>query len=207
MLVQATELKLFTAKQAMRYLEVAKRLGFPGEETAQAGIGGLALKSLVSRGYLKTAQPLIHPALPLSSPLVFWTPGKPEPYFDALAWQAQKRWTKPLWPTRIFWVSEKAAAMTGRAAARPKLFQVTHDLHMTELFVRFLSSSSACTWSWVPEDEVPKPKGRGHRLPDAMLCSPHGQQMAVEFLGSYSAARIRTFHRDCAAKHLAYQGW
>jgi hypothetical protein len=206
-LCEARELKVVTAKQAVRYLETTGHLGSAGEEKAQAGFGELGLKSLVYGGYLNTAKPLIHPLLTLSTPLVTWAPGKPEPDCDAIAWQAQRRWTEPPSPTRIFWVSEKGAAITGRPAPRPRLFQATHEVHMAELALRFLASSLSGTWTWIPEDEVPKPTGRGHRVPDALIHSPHGQQVAIEFLGSYTANRIRTFHRDCAAKSLPYQGW
>lgn len=206
-LCEADALRVFTADQAKRYLEAAKRLNYSGDkQQQQMSISG-RLQSLVSGGRLRTAKPLVHPILALTQPLVLWAPGTPEPDFDAVAWQAQCRWSQAPCPTRIFWLSEKAAAAVGRPAPRPKLFQLTHDIHMTELFLRFLNSSLASVWSWVPEDQVPRPQRRGYRVPDALLRSPHGQEMAIEFLGSYCAKRIRRFHQDCAGKQLSYQGW
>lgn len=206
-LCEETNLRVFTASQARRYLQTGQAYRDFGALTKSPQCLERCLLLLAKDGPLRTAKALVHPLLPLSTPLVFWTPGKPEPDFDSLAWQAQKRWVKAPCPTRIFWLSEKAAAAVGRPAPRPKLFQLTHDIHMTELFLRFLNSSLASVWSWLPEDQVPRPKRRGYRVPDALLRSPHGQEMAIEFLGSYCAKRIRRFHQDCAGKQLSYQGW
>lgn len=206
-LCEAAELRVFTGDQARRYLKLVGPDRDYDASSDSRRYFERCLGLLAKGGKLQTAKPLVHPILSLDKPLVSWAPGEATPDFDAVAWQAARRWTAPPCPTCIYWVSERSAQVAGRVPPRPKLFQVSHDLHVTELCLRFLESSALPGWRWLSEDQVPKPKRRGYRVPDAQLVGPGGECVAVEFLGSYTAGRIRSFHEDCAARRLRYQGW
>ena len=53
----------------------------------------------------------------------------------------------------------------------------------------------------VGEDAVPPPRRKGARLPDVVVLDGAGQTLlAVEFGGSYTAARVASFHKDCEAR-------
>ena len=133
---------------------------------------------------------LTHPEIDISEPLLDWHPGDPTPYFPALAWLTQSRWTSP--PTRnmLATATKKAKQLMGGAVGgRPiRIREATHDCHVSALYLHFREHFPELAARWVPEDAFDSDEHRDKR-PDAIITGP--EPIFIEFGGAYPAARIR----------------
>ena len=87
-------------------------------------------------------------------------------------------------------------------------FQATHDLGVSEVYLRLLETDADSAALWQGEDLI-SPLRRRQKLPDAVLApSPAARpRLVLEFGGAYNADRVRGFHDDCAARRLPYEIW
>lgn len=170
---------------------------------------GNRVTSLLRSGWLSTRSVLARPLLPLIAPEQIWNPGDPAPDFGALAWRLQSRWKQPVQLVRACLASPAAARRLGgpRRGRIKNLCQVTHDLHVSEIYLKRVRHEPALAQTWVGED-VLAPQRRHQKLPDAVLQTSTGEIFRViEFGGCYSATRVAQFHADCAARRLPYELW
>lgn len=148
------------------------------------------------------------PLLPLEAPLFAWAPGESDPDPDALAYQFQSRWCEPPRTTTVLVATSKTRAQYGAGSrGRVNGSSLTHDLHVTELYLRLLRTDPEAASAWVGEDMRPK---AGFRLkdPDAVLEFPDGRPpRIVEFAGAYDARHVRDFHEDCRRRRRVYELW
>jgi hypothetical protein len=166
---------------------------------AQLSSNGMMTRSIVN------AQPLPE----LMEPVVRWQPGQSEPSPDRVAFQLQSRWKfRALRPTVVYFPTEKTITQFGgRARSQIKLTQVTHDLGVTAVWLRYTQQDSSKSVMWVGED-ILAPTRIDQKLPDAALVDQHGEpKLLVEFGGSYGPARVAEFHNDAAARGLPYHLW
>ena len=166
---------------------------------AQLSSYGMMTRSIVN------AQPLPE----LMEPVVRWQPGQSEPSHDRVAFQLQSRWKfRALRPTVVYFPTEKTITQFGgRARSQIKLTQVTHDLGVTAVWLRYTQQDSSKSVMWVGED-ILAPTRIDQKLPDAALVDQHGEpKLLVEFGGSYGPARVAEFHNDAAARGLPYHLW
>ena len=164
----------------------------------------LATAGMVTRSIVN-AQPLPE----LTEPVVRWQPGQPHPDPNRIAFQLQNRWRfRALRPTVVYFpTSRTIAQFGGRERSQALLTQVTHDLGVTAVWLRYAQQDSAMTAMWVGED-ILAPTRVDQKLPDAALVDQHGEpKLLIEFGGSYGAARIADFHDDAAARGLPYHLW
>lgn len=164
---------------------------------------------LVRAALLVRDDVLAHPLLELSTPLHAWEPGNAEPQFLQIAKRAQNRW--PAQPRRVtvYVASRRAAQLVGGdVLGRVRnSCQVTHDLHVSEVYVVYRRYRKVSITDWIGEDSA-DPGSPGEKVPDAQLVRRvGGTYRAIEFAGRYSAQRISDFHRFCQAKQLPYELW
>jgi len=149
-----------------------------------------------------------HPERDLKKPLWRWKPGEPEPPYGLLSYEARIRWTEALKPTTVYTASERSAQIyAGRGGRLSHPLQVTHDLHVSAIYLRLLKENPAEAAGWV-SDNVLAPLRRGKKLPDAEIHDADGRTVKViEFAGSYPPERIRKVHEDCARRNVPYELW
>lgn len=169
------------------------------------------VRHLVESGYVKNLMVYAAPLLPLSEPLFVWHDGQPAPDFGALAWRLQSRWPEVApEPTEIILATPATNNQFGGPVSRPRFtsHHAAHDLHVSELFLRFREARPEELAGWLGEDIRPK---SGYRLkdPDVLIERGSGQRsLVIEFGGrSYEAEHLRTFHDDCAARERDYELW
>lgn len=167
------------------------------------------LKILLDQGLLTMRTLPAYPMLPLSAPVLYWTPGDPDPDADAIAYRLTARWTAEYQPTPVYLASRRTAHLLGsltRGTIRHP-DQITHDLHVSAVYFTFLRNQPDLARRWVGEEEY-APEREHQKLPDAVIKDAQGQvELVVEFGGKYDALRYRAFHRDCKRRALPYQLW
>lgn len=166
------------------------------------------LRALAQFGLLDVRSVLAEPLLPMRCPLVTWKPGDAAPSFQAVAWRLRRRWTQSASETTVYLATDLAADTVGGVAARlPTLGQETHDLHVSEVYLRLRQTDRSMADHWIGE-EIVRPTRIGEKLPDAMIVDPTGTPVrVVEFGGRYDAKRVAAFHQDCQARGIPYDLW
>jgi hypothetical protein len=167
------------------------------------------LKELCERQLITRLEVQARPLLPLTGPLVAWCPGLAPEDFSALAWKLWKRWQEPPVHTTVFVAGSRLVNRLGGVATGTlhNLAAVSHDLHVSEVYLCLLRGKSGLAQLWVGED-VLAPLRVGQKLPDAILHDGLGQpQLVIEFGGAYPPERLRAFHEDCEQRVLPYEIW
>lgn len=199
---------LATLASAVRVLSLQQLASawWSGGATPQAH-ARRALRGLVQDGWLASRHVQARPLIPMEAPLFTWAPGEPPPDHEALGYAFQRRWPSPPVRTLVFIATRKTRNRYG-GHPRPvlKAAQVTHDLHVGELYLRALLHDPPRAERWVGEDLLGK-AGHGRIDPDAVLEHPDSTRTAVEFGGNYDARRVRHFHEGCAVQGMEYELW
>ncbi len=101
------------------------------------------LKRLVEAGWLTMFDTLANPLVDLDRPLTTWSPDQSAADFDTLAKACCLRWTGAPQPVRVYLAGPRAVTCWGgRLRQRIRhLGQVTHDLHVAAVYVRYLTSA------------------------------------------------------------------
>lgn len=152
----------------------------------------------------------VSPMLDLRAPVVVWKPGQPQPDLDAAARTLLERWPPvPTRPTSVFAATEATNNLYGGppSVRTTHPSHVDHDIHVGEVFLRYLREHPALAERWQGEDVRPK---SGYRLkdPDAVLEFDGGAYIhVIEFGGRYDKERVRAFHQDCAKRDRSYEIW
>jgi hypothetical protein len=85
--------------------------------------------------------------------------------------------------------------------------QITHDLHVSAIYLRLLLESPLEAEQWVPDYQLARTR-RGQKLPDAELQDANGRTLKViEFGGSYGPERVRKVHEDAERRGVPYEIW
>ena len=164
---------------------------------------------LAGAGWLKKVRVLARPLLFLKKPVWEWTPESPPPDCMAISRQLKNRWKMPARETDLFLASDKARGIFGGCVLGKvkNLCQTTHDLHVSEMFLRCRNLSPELVDAGVGEDEISR-GGDDTTIPDAYLKNVDGGMARVlEFGGSYSPSRVCEFHAYCAEKPVSYELW
>lgn len=167
------------------------------------------LQQLVEAEMLSRAIVPAQPLPELTGPIVRWQPGNPTPNANQVAFQLQSRWRyRSPRPTVVYFPTEKTIMQFGgRVRCQNKTLQITHDLGVTAMWIRYFKQSSELTSVWVGE-EILAPTRVSQKLPDAALVDQQGEPtLLIEFGGSYAASRVAAFHDDAACRQLPYHLW
>lgn len=163
------------------------------------------IRSLEKQGFVATRCAMSPPELSLASPVLQFTPGDDLPDFDRVSWQLQSRWKEPPESKRIVFATRKAKLELGGAARgrAPRAKEITHDLHVAEVFFRLRREKPEWALAWVPEDAL-RESGRTGDIPDAVICLSE-KEVIIDFGGSYAAEKLRRMHANfCRTR---YQIW
>lgn len=155
-----------------------------------------------------------HPVIPLPRPMFIWKPTESDPSDDVLeeiAAKSSDRWSDDDAPVEVYYASCKATRLFGAFSdvRRAKHCEATHDLHLSEVFLRYREKTPRLAESWRGESAFPKFgfEFKGMKDPDAFLLDARfAACRVIEFSGKYSVDHLRQFHQHCsglAAKRLA----
>lgn len=153
----------------------------------------LMARQWITRGckacFLERKLLLSHPEISLEVPILVFTPGDTDPNFDHLAWRLKKRWHLPAGRTTVVWATEVLRAQFRNALRhrRIRLSEVTHDIHVSRLFLNLRRQDPHRAALWTPEDSLSWHKAQSR--PDAILGDTW-----IEFGGAYSAKKLRRMH-------------
>lgn len=166
------------------------------------------LRSLEGWGFIERVKLTGHRELELTEPLVLWSPGDEQPDFGALAYRLERRWPDPPATAPAAIASREAGSWLGGKGGRvPKPVEVSHDLSLGALYLRFRSEESERARHWVSEARL-KEEGFGDTevLPDALIRGG-GEETVIEFAGSYPRSKFEKLHTFCARRGLPYEVW
>ncbi len=149
-----------------------------------------------------------HPELNLGGPVLSWNPGELTPDFGALSYRLKSRWTEAIRPTTIYVATERAARYFGGFGGKLRRpLQVTHDLHVAQIYLHLFQTNQEAAGAWVSEEQF-GPERRHQKLPDAVLRDKNGQiTRVIEFGGSYDPKHVERVHWDCVTRSLPYELW
>jgi hypothetical protein len=169
------------------------------------------LRRLESEGLVQCVTMMAHPEIPLAEPVLAWTPGNELPDFRAVAFQLRSRWNMPLVPTRLILATRLANHRFGGyiGSQLPQRTEVTHDIHLAQVFLWYLHHRPAYAKRWVSEHELyARGGGRNERLPDALIEDRDRERqrdLIVEFGGAYTKTKLLDFHD--ALRGQRYEIW
>ncbi|MDZ4656135.1 MAG: hypothetical protein SH868_01010 [Bythopirellula sp.] len=162
------------------------------------------LKRLHTLGMVSVRTVIVPPDLSLTAPLFRWQPGVAPPKFDRLAWQLAARWRGK--PHKVLIASATAetcysvgSSFAGRV---PRRTEVSHDLHVTAIYLNLARAAPERARQWIHEDALHAKREAGQLIPDAMLGGT-----AIEFGGRYRADKLRAIHRGHAIAGRPYEIW
>lgn len=167
-----------------------------------------SLRRLVDAGLLREGVGMAHPMLPMTSPVLSWSPDTPMPDSESGSYRLQSRWKLGRQSTRWYAATQSAGSLMGGFGGRaPRASELTHDIHLAELYLRLLARDAARAASWTSETDLFKiGLGRNQRLPDAIIRNGNSW-LVLEFGGAYPASKLREFHGFCEYHGLAYEIW
>lgn len=199
---------LFTLTHKIRCLSLDQaRRTWWFDRSSSLSIARRHFSVLVRDGYLKCGVYLVQPEISLSAPAVAWRPGEPDPDIWKVSYRLQSRWTLPPKSTKVFQATSKAAKhFGGFGESLRNIHQVTHDLHVSTVYLKMRLERAALAEDWLSEEFLSPPKGE--KKPDAVLRDHNGlTYRVIEFGGSYDAVRVGKFHDYCRRKSLEYELW
>lgn len=128
--------------------------------------------------------------------------------FGVVSYRLRARWTEALRPVTVYTASDRAVRLyAGSGGPLSHPLQVTHDLHVTAIFLRLLRENPGEATGWVSEN-VLAPLRRGQKIPDAEIHDANGRALKViEFGGGYAPERVRKVHEDCERRLVPYELW
>lgn len=186
---------------------------WPGSESGRTN-ARRRVHELVEARLLIRERTFARPMLELKAPVFRWKPGHVKPDPEKLSYQLQSRWeaqdgSREPRAATVYLASHRAAHVLGGVAiARiQNPSQVTHDIHVTEIYLKLLREEPKLAQAWVGE-EIIAPTRVNQKLPDAILRDSQGTpRLVMEFGGAYPSERVQAFHEDCEARGLPYELW
>lgn len=164
------------------------------------------LRKLVDAGLLRATMVPSTPMLDLKEPVVVWEPGDPTPDFDAASHALKSRWADlEEVPMRVYMTTPQGASAFGGKGriGYSKLAQATHDLHVTELYIRIREESPDLAGDWVGEDIIAGELKKYEKLADAEIRDDQGTTVLyLEFGGRYDAREVKKKHDYFAGEPL-----
>ena len=188
-------------------LEQIRRTWWRGQRTGKQRAKE-SMRYLESCGLVRIRNVFSRPIAQLDSPLFDWHQGQPAPPFDDVASYLRRRARTEAKVMPVVTAETKALRFFSQMEQRTlKLTQVTHDLHVSEMFLHHFEAGCDVYRDWVGEDCLPRPWPLRER-PDALLCDEHGQvNRALEYGGEYTVQRLAKLHQGFVKINLPYELW
>jgi hypothetical protein len=188
--------------------EQITRTWWPDTESARTN-AKRRVRKLIDNKIIVREHAFARPLLQLEAPVFRWKPGKAGPDYEKLSYELQSRWVEEPRRLSVYFASQRAAnILGGNALGKIKnQNQVTHDLHLSELYLKLIKEEPKLAEAWAGEDVI-APTRVHQKLPDAILLdSTKHPRLVMEFGGAYPPDRVQAFHEDCAARGLPYEMW
>ena len=188
-------------------LDQVARGWFVGQQTAHLQ-ARRRVNRLCRAGWLHQHTVLARPIEKLRAPCVVWRHDLPTADFRQLARWLHRRAQRSAISTNIVVATHRSRILWGHGTrgAKIKLTQMTHDLHVAEIFLRYRERGLPLD-SWLSEDRLPRSWALRVK-PDALLINSHGDFLrAIEYGGDYSSERLLALHRELARWPLPYEIW
>lgn len=164
------------------------------------------LAELERRGLVRRMQAMAHELPELAEPLLDWRPGDVKPDLPAVAYRLERRWSSPIRPTTLVTATRSTGAWLGGGGGRhPRESEISHDLGLARLYLRFRSGAPDRAASWVPEDLFVPGELDGF-VPDAIVREGERSTL-IEFAGAYKKERLQRLHLSCERAALPYELW
>lgn len=166
-----------------------------------------AMTELDSSNWLQIHRALARPVEQLDQPLMCWSIDDSSPDFGALSRILHRRAAQAASMTTFVFAAARSVAMFGRGRAPSvKLTQMTHDLQVAEVYLRYRLNGLPAR-RWASEDRLPRDWPLRER-PDAALTSESGEvYRAIEYGGDYPPRRLAALHAGFASIELDYEIW
>lgn len=155
---------------------------------------------------------MAHPEIQLDAPVIVWEPSSPSPDFGKASYRLQSRWCDSPVRTLCVSASELAARQHGGFCTRlPRAVELTHDIHLSQVFLTYRSRHPELIKHWVFEEQIKSERRRspsppGEKLPDVVLRLDNGLRV-IEFGGAYGKEKLKAFHEYCLHNSLPYEVW
>lgn len=165
-------------------------------------------RRLERRGLVSLSQGFIQIPNAIGEPLYEWRPNADtlKPDWDSLSYKAQSRWNVPPLRALVASATKQAMELTGgRIGGRPsRPLEMSHDLTLTQLFLRMLAQDPEVANHWFPEDALTG-LSAGEKRPDALLRTI-GKDVFIELAGkAYSAKKLEAIHTDFARRGVHHR--
>lgn len=166
-----------------------------------------SMAKLETSGWLRIHRSLARPVQQLSNPLLTWNPGDDTPDLWKVSRVLHRRSMKDASMITFVFASPRSIALFGeRRAPSLKLTQMTHDLHVTEVYLRYRTNGLPSR-HWLSEDHLPRDWPLRER-PDAVLTDDYGRiHRAVDYGGNYPPSRLAELHDGFSSIELSYEIW
>ncbi len=169
------------------------------------------LKALETEGLVHRFSLLAHPEIELTQPVFAWnmiyvpTQKSFASEFSGISWRLRCRWSESPHAIPAVIASTRAANLfSGHGGRYPRAAEHTHDLHLSQVFLR--KRESIRPQFWISEERLRTEMRDTGFLPDAMIRLPE-HSVIIEFGGAYSKSKIERFHRFCVEGNLPYELW
>ncbi len=164
------------------------------------------LAKLATAGLVTVQERVTRAMLDIQQPLAIWRLHRPPPDFAQLARTLATRWPDEVTRTACVTVTEDGArGVAGvKASTPPADSEVSHDLHLAEVYFRMLEELPTRASTWILETHLPK--GQGVKVPDAIVRDGL-DRAAIEFGGLYDRVKLESFHAYCRDKKMGYELW
>jgi hypothetical protein len=164
------------------------------------------LTVLEGRGLVRRVSAMSHELPELGEPLVTWRPGSATPDLPAVAYRLEQRWSSPVRPTVLVTATRAASSWLGGGGRRQsRESEISHDLGLAALYLRFRGEAPDRAATWVPEDLFVPGELDGF-VPDAIVREGERPTL-IEFAGAYKKERLQKLHASCEQAALPYELW
>ncbi|HRK35092.1 MAG TPA: hypothetical protein PLJ47_10905 [Candidatus Hydrogenedentes bacterium] len=199
---------LRTLTHRVRYLS-ADQLTRGWWKPGRSGTVGMrrTVRSLIARKLLAAQRLPVEPEIDLRQPILTWLPDDPDPEPGPISRLLQNRWTAHASSTTIVFATWTAARLFGGYGGGIKnSLQVTHDLHLSQIYLKLRAADPDAAARWETEDV--REHTRHEKVPDVYVRDAEGEvERVIEFGGKYDAARVWKFHAFCADRRYPYELW
>lgn len=164
------------------------------------------LAALEGRGLVRRMPAMAHELPGLEEALLTWKPGERTPDLAAIAYRLERRWSSPLRPAVLVAATREAGSWLGGGGGRkPRESEISHDLGLAALYLRFRGKEPGRAAAWVPEDLFDPGELEGF-IPDAVV-REGDRPTLIEFAGAYKKERLQKLHASCERASLPYELW
>ena len=179
-------------------------------QAVRLGIEKSDLDSLTQERLLERLWFTAHPEISLGGPAVVWMPSSELPKFGPIAYRLKARWNKAAVGHEIVIASKRAKHLFGGylGGKPPRRSELTHDIHLAQVYLRFREQQPELALNWEPEAKLlSMAQSERCRVPDATIVDPKTgtPRLLVEFGGAYGKQKLEAFHAACS--DIPYQIW